>query len=124
MHLDVKDGIHYVLVGSEECASQNASGTQRVPCAASVEEVVSEDGDEAGGDIAAGGVDDEEEMEEPVTSLLRQMMSTQVFHHRQRLLTETFGLPKGTSRWRQSLSNASCLTFPRILIATLASGVR
>ena len=59
VHLEVKDDIPYIRVGSAECAPQDAAGTRRVPCAASVEEIPSED--EASGNVAAGGVDDEEE---------------------------------------------------------------
>jgi hypothetical protein len=62
VHLEVKDDIPYILVGSEECAPQDAAGTRRVPCA-SVEEVVSED--ETSGNVAVGGVDDEEDEEVP-----------------------------------------------------------
>jgi hypothetical protein len=63
VHLEVKDDIPYIRVGSEECAPQDAAGTRRVPCAASIEEVVSED--ETSGNVAAGGVDDEEGEEVP-----------------------------------------------------------
>jgi hypothetical protein len=59
VHLEVKDDIPYIRVGSAECAPQDAAGTRRVPCAASVEELDSED--ETSGNIAAGGVDAEEE---------------------------------------------------------------
>ena len=63
VHLEVKDDIPYIHVGSAECAPQDATGTRRVPCAASIEEVSSED--ETSGNAAAGGVDDEEEEEVP-----------------------------------------------------------
>ena len=63
VHLEVKDDIPYIRVGSAECAPQDAAGTRRVPCAASVEESPSDD--ETSGNVAAGGVDEDEEEEVP-----------------------------------------------------------